>query len=346
MMWNLHCWTGRSIRCGAYGVAIAVLFSIAVAGLALAQESESIEDMVARFTDLISTEFRAVVLNEIEMNAEGNDNSQPNDWIELYNQGNAAVDLSGWILAMGNGDREWFFEPIPEGLVIQPHGFAVIKQAGNWLPNNTSTVVLLAQLSDGSYFPADAAFASGDGLGHDSPKGPNPYALPLKDEANDNRSWQRVPDGGCDSWDFLPSTEGEPNGTPAGNTIVFSRIEFAPSLGESQFHEYAEIVNLTSETLDLGGWILKDRNDANQSYTLPAFELESQQRVRIYTYAVPEGSNGIPLGRNAPLWNNKEPDVVELWREDDFRLAAASYWTPYSLAQVMQLIPIDEMPTG
>ncbi len=58
-----------------------------------------------------------IVINEVESSG-----GTPGDWIELYNKGNAAVDVSGWVLK-DNDDTHVF--TIPAGTTIQPGAYYV-----------------------------------------------------------------------------------------------------------------------------------------------------------------------------------------------------------------------------
>lgn len=62
-----------------------------------------------------------VVINEINYNSA--DDFDPEDWVELHNVGNAAVDLSGWLLRDDNNNHTF---TIPYGTSISAGGFLVI----------------------------------------------------------------------------------------------------------------------------------------------------------------------------------------------------------------------------
>ncbi|MFT3926632.1 MAG: lamin tail domain-containing protein [Myxococcales bacterium] len=62
-----------------------------------------------------------VVVNEVESN-----NGSPGDWIELYNPGQRAVDLSGWIVR-DNDDTHTY--ALNSGAVLQPGAFLVVDEA-------------------------------------------------------------------------------------------------------------------------------------------------------------------------------------------------------------------------
>jgi hypothetical protein len=63
----------------------------------------------------------AVVLNEVESSG-----GVPGDWIELYNQAAAPVDVSGWILK-DNDDTHSY--ALPASSVVAPGGYLVVEEA-------------------------------------------------------------------------------------------------------------------------------------------------------------------------------------------------------------------------
>ncbi len=68
----------------------------------------------------------AVVINEVMSNP----SDGFNDWIELYNTTDTAIDVSGWHLADDrNGNPRFLRYPIPAGTVIPPGGYVVFTRA-------------------------------------------------------------------------------------------------------------------------------------------------------------------------------------------------------------------------
>jgi len=63
-----------------------------------------------------------VVVNEVESNG-----GVPGDWIELYNNSSAPVDLSGW--GVRDNDSTHTIWKFPAGTIIQPGGFALAEEA-------------------------------------------------------------------------------------------------------------------------------------------------------------------------------------------------------------------------
>ncbi len=51
---------------------------------------------------------QSVIINEINYNSAPEADTE--DWVEIYNRSDAAVDISGWIIKDGNDDNEFVFE--------------------------------------------------------------------------------------------------------------------------------------------------------------------------------------------------------------------------------------------
>lgn len=127
-----------------------------------------------------------VVINEIEQNPPGNDNyGDVIEWVELYNPSDAAVDISGWTLTATGGTS--VTKTISQGTILQPGQRKIIGSGSQWLDNSGEKVVLK------------------DDQGAIRNQTPT-----LDDNENDNRSWQRNPDGSS-NWTFKTSTKNSVN---------------------------------------------------------------------------------------------------------------------------------------
>lgn len=58
-----------------------------------------------------------------EINYKSSDNADAGDWIELYNRGNTATNLSGWVFS--DSDNAHVYS-IPAGTILQPSGYLVL----------------------------------------------------------------------------------------------------------------------------------------------------------------------------------------------------------------------------
>jgi hypothetical protein len=125
-----------------------------------------------------------LLINEFEQNPEGSDAN--NEWAELYNPTNNAIDLTGWTLVNNDDDVHLLTGTVNAG------GYLTITFTGSWLDN-----------SDEGIFLFDAGDQQID-------------STPIKaDSYNDHRTWQRIPDGEDwnldNDWAFQPDTMGYSN---------------------------------------------------------------------------------------------------------------------------------------
>jgi len=80
----------------------------------------------------------AVVINEVELNPPGN----ATKWVELYNDGDEDVDISGWVVTITN--PPWSGPmPIPDGTVIPAKGYYVAEGKEEWGQDYNGSVILV-----------------------------------------------------------------------------------------------------------------------------------------------------------------------------------------------------------
>jgi hypothetical protein len=123
-----------------------------------------------------------VLINEIELNPEGNDTGD--EWIELFNPGEAEADLGGLAI---NGSKSISIE-LQEDFVIDGRETLVVHLANATLSNVGETVTLVNS-SSGEVIDSTPS---------------------LVDRKDNGYTWQRMPDGD-DEWEFLEETEGRLN---------------------------------------------------------------------------------------------------------------------------------------
>jgi beta-lactamase superfamily II metal-dependent hydrolase len=130
-----------------------------------------------------------LLINEVEMNPPGSDSGT--EWIEIYNPTERAVSLASWAASYTGYGGGW--APLP-AVTIQPGGYYRFVYPKQHLENSRGEVI---QLRNHLGQTVDA-----------TPPG-------LTDEADDLRTWQRVPDGmDTDSrtdWTFKNATPGAAN---------------------------------------------------------------------------------------------------------------------------------------
>jgi len=138
-----------------------------------------------------------VVLNEVLAGNQGaarDEDGDADDMIELYNDGDSAVDLEGWALEVG-GDR---FE-LPEFTTIAAYGFVVV-----WCDGDDKGLHASFKLTqDGD----EVTLTDNDDDERDKVGWGDQGDL---DKPDDDASWARTPDGTGD-WQPAAPTVGGPN---------------------------------------------------------------------------------------------------------------------------------------
>jgi hypothetical protein len=132
-----------------------------------------------------------LMINEIEINPPGLDTDK--EWVELLNPTNAPIDLLGWLISYSY--PSYGYLPLTETTrIIPPGGRYVFVYPGLRLRNGEAHVFRLMD-PDGMIVEQTA---------------------PFSDEADDDSTWQRFPDGGDDPWFpdlwlFGENTRNKPN---------------------------------------------------------------------------------------------------------------------------------------
>ncbi|MDD3402956.1 MAG: lamin tail domain-containing protein [Hespellia sp.] len=176
-----------------------------------------------------------VVINEIESDGD------TTDWVEIYNKGTTAVDISGWYLydndPVGHAAD---ITPVAEGTTLEPGACYVLDQ-------NVHFTFGLGKADSVTVYNKNKA-------------------------AVDTYSWEshaagvyaRIPDGTGAFVDFPTSTKGAVN--IVVNKVVLNEIQ---SSDPNNDPDWIELANPTAEPLDISGIIVKDSDD-NNTYTIPA----------------------------------------------------------------------------
>lgn len=189
----------------------------------------------------------AVVVNEVvARRLDGGD-----DWLELYNAGDAAADLGGWTLA-DDGGGSW---PIPSGTVLAPGAFLVFEEADFGFGLGKEDAVTL---SDGGAAVVDVvAWIDGD-----APAG---------------WSYGRLPDGTGPLGTLNHPTPGAANAA-VPVTVVLNEVVAAADGGGD---DWIELVVPGPVAMDVGGWTLGD--DGGNTWVIPAETAIAPGEHRVFT---------------------------------------------------------------
>ena len=200
-----------------------------------------------------------VVLNEIESNGDAT------DWVEIYNKGTTAVDLTGWyILDNDPVGHASDVTPVKEGTILEPGGFYVFDQNQHFTfglgKDEQVTVFNKDGVSIDTYSWAEHA----------------------------NGVLARIPDGTGEFIDFPTSTKGAAN--VVVNPVVLNEIQ---SNDPDKRPDWIELANPTTEKLDISGIVVKDSEDTHE-YVIPEGTIIEPNGYIVLT----EDEFGFGLGKN------------------------------------------------
>ncbi len=219
----------------------------------------------------MSTAQAEVLINEVLIDPVGSDGA--NEWLELCNNGEEDIDVSGWSIE-GAGSTWSNKYDLPSGMTVPAGGYLLLP-AGTF----NSSFQNGGSATDGVRL-VDAASIVVDTVLYDSP---NTYAL-LDDLGNTTGPFAPDPAQGntlarlvdCtevagDSSDFVETSEVSPGsenvitgGGTGGETcentvlsgIVVNEVLYNPASSDSG-HEWVELHNNTGEDIDVSGWMLE-----------------------------------------------------------------------------------------
>ncbi|GEM_PF-4189397 len=216
---------------GVFVAGLALIVSLGSSGtvfLASAFEPDAVEGHVVNVTAKIEMPFQEevqeqVVLNEILPNPEGPDSQDglAGEWVELYNNGDAPVDVAGWYIedASPSGNRRTISASASSthtgGTIIGAQGsgseWLVVFMNASVLNTDGDTVSLF----DDEDSPKDShafgvSVTDTNDSDEDSTPGEENEPATEEDPANEGKSFARIPDG-IGAWIDPVPTPGGPN---------------------------------------------------------------------------------------------------------------------------------------
>lgn len=219
---------------------------------------------------------RIIVINEVMYNPDG---GEP-EWIEFVNISDMSINIANWsvgdVLTTPTKNiittEETLIEPGEYFIVsrdstifnFHPDISTKIFYANFGTLGNTSDGVVIYDYRDGII---DSLFYRSSWGGK---RGYSLERISFDGETNDSLNWST-------SLSLKRSTPGKENsfkGIPSyqRNTLIINEIMFDPESGES---EYVEFINLSNDSVNVGGWKIEDQNSnfyrlSDISFTIPA----------------------------------------------------------------------------
>lgn len=165
------------------------------------------------------------------------------DFVELYNHGNSAVDLGGYVLSDDAATNKF---AIPAGTTIPARGFLSFTEAqlGFALSSAGERIFLKTPVSAPAARVVDAVRFGGQGNGI---------------------SMGRVPNGAAEWHPLESKSPGAANGAVRVAEVVINEIMYHP-IFEDDDEQFVELFNRGGSAVNVGGWRLED----GISYTIPA----------------------------------------------------------------------------
>src|SRR3989344_7167150 len=248
-----------------------------------------------------------LIINEIAANPSCSDSGL--EWVEFYNQGDLAFDLSGWLIDDTGAEISSNAFKIPAGTTVPAKGYKVVTlAAGSPALNNTGGDCV-------RLFTKEKSLAK-NVCYTDPVKEGRTYAI----TTSGLYSYSTEPTPGSPNR-FpapTPSTSGGSNSSNSSNSssmsskIVISELLPHPE-GEEE-EEFIEFYNSGSEEVDLAGWQVRDKA---RSYTISADDFSD-------TTLSPSGYFVVPRTISKIALNNTGGETVELVVEDKV-ISAATY---------------------
>ncbi len=199
-----------------------------------------------------------LVINELLTNS---DAGPATDWLEIYNPGPVAVDLSNVYMSEGRFDLLMYKLPA-EGVVLQPGGFFAVREG-----------------TPPSGFPFGLAFEGETVFLTEATDSPSPQPIRVLDAVRfdvveSDVTLGRYPDG-ADKFQALSTpTYGTRNAKTLIRNIVINEIMYQHGNRDERY-EYVELYNKGAGAISLFGWsftdgISYDFNEASQVTNIPA----------------------------------------------------------------------------
>ncbi len=214
-----------------------------------------------------------VVISEISM---GSEESASSEFVELYNNSNASIDMSDWgVYYKSATGKTWTKRAsIASASILAPHSFHLISteagasthltsgmaQSGGVIQIRNSTSGVIDQVGWGSADTSNGIASVVAQAGESLYRQYDQNALNMVD-TGDNFS------------DFYIAANSTPGGIPVVETeepqpsanypkISISELYPNPTAGQSESSdEFIELYNPNSFDVDLSGWLLKDASD-------------------------------------------------------------------------------------
>jgi len=229
-------------------ILIALMISSFVVGCSTDDDGPTGNDPEPDITNLVINEFMAS--ND---SAYADENSEFDDWIEVYNPSDFDLDLAGIYITDAISDTSMTTWQIPTGsteTIVSAHGYLIL-----WADKEPDQGVLHVNIKlsgDGE----DIALTDVDGI-----TVIDQYTYDVQEA---DISFGRIPDGG-ENWeamiDFTPGAANVGSTPPTDGLVINEFMSHNDAAYPGEFDDYPdwiELYNASNTAIDIGGWSLTD----------------------------------------------------------------------------------------
>lgn len=225
------------------------------------------------------------------------------DFIEIYNPGTKAVDMSGFILQDDKGASEQYV--IPDGVEIAPKGFLCFTQAQAENPNGSFGFGLSSK---------------GDKVVLLDKNGNNIDKVELP-AMEDGTSYARVYDG-APTWTVVTNpTQGVSNGEAqvAGlkGVVMINEVYTFSDQSDIKDLDYIELYNASAQPVKVGGLKMWEGGGQAEAWTIPAGKVIPAKGFLVIE-CDKEGLHADPT--NYPSWGLSKNEEVVVLADADFNV--------------------------
>jgi len=235
-----------------------------------------------------------IVINEI-----GAFETSDNEWIEIYNKGSTAIDLTGW--KFYENETNHSLNAFQGDLIIEPNEYAIIANKADKFISKYSFTGTVIDSSWSNLNESGEPIALKDSTGTiiesftylSAPNHSLERANPnLADYTSSN--WQEHPSGhtaGSQNSNFNSGTSGTPPQPPSSSpssALAFGDVlinEFVSDPADGE--EWIELYNKTNEEIDLAGWTIEE---GSESITNLSGKIGNNGTSRFFIVEKPKGN--------------------------------------------------------